>query len=196
MFRKLFSNRISKAAGSARCADGTPERGTTAKTGVFIASLALLIVSPARLGVAAVSTDNTNVKVSIRRDHGVSHFFVENSELSEVTMTFVFTTKNLKSTVAFPYTRTFKPGETEAFTLSHDSTNQEWEYSYTNYYKLGSRDAVPDDYVYSLPYTPGSTYKVTQGYNGHSATKDRMNTRLTGKCRKERPCAPRAGGWS
>ena len=30
---------------------------------------------------------------------------------------------------------------------------------------------MPDDYVYSLPYTPGSTYKVTQGYNGRFSHK-------------------------
>lgn len=94
------------------------------------------------------------------------HFFVQNSELSEVTMTFDFATVNLKGDVTFPYTATFKPGQTEAFTLAPMDTNTDWTYSYTNYYKLGSSVAVPDDYVYSLPYAPGTTRKITQGYDG------------------------------
>jgi len=115
----------------------------------------------------AVSTDKTAVKVTAERGQGGStHFLVENSELSEVTMTFDFNTQNLKGDVAFPYTATFKPGETEAFTLSPMDTNKDWEYSFTNYYKLGSSVAVPDDYVYSLPYAPGTTHRITQGYNG------------------------------
>ncbi|HWC58690.1 MAG TPA: M23 family metallopeptidase [Verrucomicrobiae bacterium] len=115
----------------------------------------------------AVSTEKTAVKVTAEPGQGgATHFFVKNSELSEVTMTFDFATVNLKGDVTFPYTATFKPGETEAFTLSPMDTNLEWQYSYTNYYKMGSSVAQPDDYVYSLPYAPGTTHKITQGYNG------------------------------
>jgi len=122
---------------------------------------------PSQPTFGAISTDKTAVKVTTEQGQGGStHFVVENSELSEVTMTFDFNTRNLKSDVAFPYTATFKPGETEAFTLSPMDTNKQWEYSYTNYYKLGSSLAVPDDYVYSLPYAPGTTHRITQGYNG------------------------------
>ena len=122
--------------------------------------------SPPSFG--AVATEKTAVKVTA--DHakgGTTHFYVENSELSEVTMTFDFATVNLKGDVTFPYTATFKPGETEAFTLEPANTNQEWEYSYTNYYKLGSSVALHDNaYVYHLPYAPGSRYKVTQAFGG------------------------------
>ncbi|HEY2083480.1 MAG TPA: M23 family metallopeptidase [Verrucomicrobiae bacterium] len=122
---------------------------------------------PQPLPVGAAVTDKTNVKLKTERGQGGStHFLVENSELTEVTMTFDFSTQNLKSDVAFPYTATFKPGETAAFTLAPADTNQQWEYSFTNYYKLGSSVAVPDDYVYSLPYAPGTTHRITQGYNG------------------------------
>jgi murein DD-endopeptidase MepM/ murein hydrolase activator NlpD len=115
----------------------------------------------------AVSTDRTAVKVTTEHAQGGStHFVVHNSELSEVTMTFDFSTVNLKGDVAFPYTATFKPGDTEAFTLSPLDTNLEWQYSFTNYYKMGSSVAAPDNYVYSLPYEPGTTHKITQGYDG------------------------------
>lgn len=115
----------------------------------------------------AAASDKTNVKLVPERNQGGSTTFkVENSELSEVTMTFVFSTENLKGDVKFPYTATFNPGETIAFTLSPINTNFEWGYSYTNYYKLGSSVAVPDDFVYSLPYQPGTTHVVTQGFHG------------------------------
>jgi murein DD-endopeptidase MepM/ murein hydrolase activator NlpD len=123
--------------------------------------------SPQTFGAAVATPDKTNIKVTTEHAQGGStHFFVENYELSEVTMTFDFGMVNLKGDVKFPYTATFKPGETEAFTLRPLDTNTSWEYSYTNYYKLGSSVAVPDDYVYSLPYAPGSTHRITQGYNG------------------------------
>src|SRR5690242_2012149 len=121
--------------------------------------------SPTIYGSA--TTDKTNVQVTAEHGKGgITHFIVQNSELSEVTMTFDFATVNLKGDVPFPYTATFKPGETEAFTLSPMDTNHEWQYSYTNYYKMGSSEAQPDDYVYSLPYAPGTTRKITQGYDG------------------------------
>jgi murein DD-endopeptidase MepM/ murein hydrolase activator NlpD len=133
---------------------------TVAAAGVFC-----LWPSPQTFGAA--STDRTAVNVSTEHAQGGStHFFVHNSELSEVTMTFDFATVNLKGDVVFPYTATFKPGDTEAFTLSPLNTNREWQYSFTNYYKMGSSVATPDDFVYSLPYAPGTTHKITQGYDG------------------------------
>jgi len=116
--------------------------------------------------VGAVATDKTAVKVFTQRKGDVTHFYVDNSELSEVTMTFDFNLVNLKGDVAFPYTATFKPGESQAFTLAPANTNVQWQYAYTNYFKLGSSSAEPDGYVYALPYAPGHTFRVTQGYGG------------------------------
>lgn len=117
-------------------------------------------------GHGTISRDVTNVKISTRRDGNVTHVLVENKERTEVAMTFEFRTMNLKSTVAFPYTATFAPGETEAFTLSPEDSQKPWEYAFTNYYKLGSTVAVPDNYVYSLPYAPGKSHRVTQAFGG------------------------------
>lgn len=108
------------------------------------------------------------VKVTTTCEQGVTHFYVQNDELCEVTMTFGLDLSNLKANVSLPYTATFSPGATtEAFTLTPTIKGTEWEYCYTNYFKLGSNYAQHDDsYVYQLPYAPGSKYKVTQGYNG------------------------------
>lgn len=116
---------------------------------------------------ATVTSDRTAVQVIPERNQGGSTTFnVENAELSEVTMTFDLSTENLQGDVAFPYTATFKPGHTAAFTLSPIDTNAHWGYAYTNYYKLGSSVAVPDNFVYSLPYEVGTTHVVTQGFDG------------------------------
>ena len=108
------------------------------------------------------------VKVISRRDGETTHFYVQNSEACEVTMTFEMSFSNLQGCAQFPYTGTFPPGrETEAFSLSPIQPGAKWEYSYTNYFKLVSQTAQHDDsYVYQLPYAPGNEFKVTQAYDG------------------------------
>src|SRR5262249_51388968 len=95
------------------------------KCAIFALALALTGVSCVGPSLGSfttpptVATDNTAVRVVPEREQGgATHFMVENSELSEVTMTFDFSTMNMNSDVTFPYTATFKPGESEAFTLS------------------------------------------------------------------------------
>lgn len=105
-------------------------------------------------------------QVTTRREGNLIQVNVTNSENSEVTVTFDVRPVNLKGSVAFPHTATFKPGQTEAFTLTPIQPDAPWHYSYTTYYRLGSSDAVHgDSVVYQLPYAPGESYKVSQGYN-------------------------------
>src|SRR5436190_3460412 len=108
------------------------------------------------------------VKVMTRRDGTTTRFYVENDELCEITMSFDVDVLNLKSETKFPHTATFPPGKTtEAFVLAPTDTETNWEYSYTNYYKLGSSCAHHDENaVYRLPYAAGNRYKVSQGYSG------------------------------
>lgn len=113
-----------------------------------------------------VGSPKPAASVTTRREGNLIHVKVDNSENSEVTVTFDVRPVNLKGNVSFPHTATFKPGQTEAFTLAPIQPDAPWHYSYTTYYKLGSSDAVHDDSaVYQLPYAPGSSYKVSQGYN-------------------------------
>jgi len=116
----------------------------------------------------AEATENKRVRVVTRRDGDVTHFLVENLERTEVTMTFNFDLGNLKSTVDFPFTATIPPQQTkEAFSLSPINPDEPWNYSFTNYHNLGSSEAIHDDsYRYSLPYAPGSSFRVSQGYDG------------------------------
>jgi len=108
------------------------------------------------------------VSVTTRREGEATHFLVENKELCEVTMTFQMHLVNLKSSAGFPCSGTFPAGKTtEAFVLSPEEAGERWEFSYTNYYKLGSKEARHDDsVVYQLPFAPGAKFKVSQGYGG------------------------------
>src|SRR2546430_17734543 len=123
------------------CAASAPQRGVVSKTGEL-----------------------KGVKVLTKKDGDFTHFFVQNNEFSEVTMTFEMGLENLRGSTGFPYTATFPARQTtEAFTLSPVEADEKWEYSYTNYYKLGSNCARHDDLVvYQLPYAPGKKLKVTQ----------------------------------
>jgi len=108
------------------------------------------------------------VTVTTSRTGEVTHVFVENNELCEICMTFEMGLVNLKASGGMPFTGTFPPNQkTEAFSLSPLNPAQKWEYSYTNYYKLGSSSAQHDDsYLYRLPYASGRRFGVTQSYNG------------------------------
>jgi hypothetical protein len=109
-----------------------------------------------------------NVAVATQREGDVTHFYVTNRELCEVTMTFTVKLDNLKSCAQFPYTITLPPHQvTEAFSLAPVDPSKPWGFDYTNYFKLGSACAEPDDsFVYQLPFPTGARFKVTQGYNG------------------------------
>jgi len=125
--------------------------------------------TPAEHGSASeVAPDNRAVKVATKREGEVTHFYVENNEFCDITMTFDVKLVNLKGDNCFPYTASFPPRQvTEAFGLTPVTAGEKWEYSYTNYYKLGSNCAKHDDSCeYELPYAAGSKFKVTQGYNG------------------------------
>ncbi len=117
---------------------------------------------------STAGTEPRAVTVRTERDGDVTHVYVKNDEFADVTMTFEMALVNLKGNVPFPYTGTFPPRqETEAFEMVPIEPGARWEYSYTNYYKLGSNCAQHDDScIYLLPYSPGEKFKVTQGYNG------------------------------
>lgn len=132
----------------------------------FLSSVSFILISSAT--ESGLPAENKSLKVLTRREGDVTRLLVENHELAEMTVTFDVRMVNMKANVKFPFTATFPPQQTsEAFTLAVIDPDVAWEYTYTNYYKLGSYCAAHDDsYVYSLPYAAGSAFRVSQGYNG------------------------------
>jgi len=108
------------------------------------------------------------VRLTERRDGNVIHFVAENLESADVTATFDLGLVNLRGSTSFPFTTTLTPHQTiEAFSLSPIDEAQEWHFSLTNAYTLGSSRAVHDDsYVYALPYSAGQAFLVTQADDG------------------------------
>jgi len=140
--------------------------------------------------------ESSVVKVTTKRDGEVTHFYVENNEYCEITMTFEMGLVNLKGSTPFPATMTFPARQvTEAFALQPIDPAAHWSFSYTNYFKLGSQCAQPDDsFRYHLPYGPGEKFKVTQGYNGKYSHKGSNQYAIDWKMPEGTPVHAARGG--
>ncbi len=108
------------------------------------------------------------VKMSRERDGSRIRFFMENLEPVDVTATFDLSLTNLKSTQNFPCTLSCAPHQKlEVFTLSPIREEEQWTYSVTNYFTIGSQRAVHDERcLYSLPYAKGESHLVSQAFGG------------------------------
>ena len=163
------------------------------------ASIGLAAIPPdgaVGYGKSVTAPETRAVRVITKRGGDVTRFYVENNELCEITMTFDLKAVNLKGTGQFPFTGTFPPRQlTEAFTLEPEVADARWEYSYTNYYKLGSQVAQHDDtFVYQLPYRSGSGFRVTQGYDGSFSHKGSNKYAIDWKMPEGTPVYAARGG--
>lgn len=106
------------------------------------------------------------LKVVTERNGSATRFLVRNFESTDMTSTIEVGAVGMQSSVPLPHTLTVPAGKTvEAFVLT--PTNGDWSFNYTNHFTVGTHEAKHDDSVlYTLPYMPGASFKVTQGYNG------------------------------
>lgn len=116
----------------------------------------------------AAATPAKMLKIFTKEIEGITHFYIQNLEVADVTATFDMKLVNLKCSAVLPYTATIPGAKTvEAFTVCAINSNAPWSYKYTDSYTIGSSTAVHDDsYIYSLPYAAGQTFNVSQGYHG------------------------------
>jgi murein DD-endopeptidase MepM/ murein hydrolase activator NlpD len=101
-------------------------------------------------------------------DDGID-FFMRNILSYDTTISIDFTTlKNVRANVTLPYTKTIPGNSTvKVLTLKKLDSSQGWDYYFKFHWIEGSMEAKHDDsYVYTLPYAPGQTHRVTQGFNG------------------------------
>jgi murein DD-endopeptidase MepM/ murein hydrolase activator NlpD len=134
----------------------------------YLALFAVLTVTGCAHQLVAHEAVNNSLKIVQKREGDATRFYVNNLEQTEVTVTFEMELVNLKGNIPLPYTATFPANSTtEALLVSPIKEGEHWSFSYTSHYTIGSTLAKHDDsYVYTLPFEPGSAYRVTQGYNG------------------------------
>jgi murein DD-endopeptidase MepM/ murein hydrolase activator NlpD len=135
----------------------------------FSGAVAVVLSLTARAGDVQTQTDPQGSLRLVKRIEGnLQRFFVENLADGDMTVTFDLKLQNLESNTRFPFTSTVPPRRlVEAFTLSPLDSAVDWNYSMTNYFTLGSSEAVHDDSVlYSLPYAEGKGYRVSQAFGG------------------------------
>lgn len=114
------------------------------------------------------NTRETLIRISTDKEGGSTRLFVENVQSADVTVTFEMDLVNLDSSVTFPYTTTLAPkSKVQLFTLSPHDKSRGWSWTYTYYSTFGSTSAEHDDTcIYTLPYSPGKAFRVSQGFNG------------------------------
>ena len=131
---------------------------------IFVA----LLCGPGISTRCAATDSGRMLKVFTCEDEAGTHFYIQNLELADVTATLDLRLTNMKGSAEFPYTTTLAGNQTvEVFTLAPITEAAPWKYSYVRSSVIGSATAVHDDsYIYSLPYAPGASFHVSQGYHG------------------------------
>lgn len=112
---------------------------------------------------------DSSIEIKPENHNSSIDFYIKNNLSYEITLTLEFSLlENLNSDTDLPFTETISPGDNiKALTLHMINAGDYWKYKYNYAYIPGSVYAVHDDsYIYSLPYASGSSYYVTQGYNG------------------------------
>ncbi len=113
-------------------------------------------------------TPDRMLNVSTEDVDGMTHFYAENLGVGNVTVTLDAHLANMKANKSLPCTVVVPGKQTvEVFSLSPVHEDSAWHYNYNFACNLGSAEAAHDErQVYELPYAPGSTFNVVQGYHG------------------------------
>ncbi|MEQ8189077.1 MAG: M23 family metallopeptidase [Candidatus Eremiobacterota bacterium] len=135
---------------------------------VIIFLLTCYSKNPAIMAQDVIKKD-TSIEITTKKNDTSIDFHIKNKMAYDITITVEFTLlNNLASDMALPYTETIGAGKNiKAFTLYMIDTGDAWKYKYKYSCIPGSLYALHNDsYIYSLPYASGSSYYLSQGYNG------------------------------
>ncbi len=134
-------------------------------------AIAVLLASLLSVVSAAESSEGGDEIVRVRqvKSGGGVRLFVENLAAYDATVTLTIKANNGTVTRLKPETDTYRArSETEVARLTASvEPGQRWTMRYRLNWVKGSMHAEHDDTVlYRLPYEPGTSHRVTQGYNG------------------------------
>jgi murein DD-endopeptidase MepM/ murein hydrolase activator NlpD len=135
---------------------------------VLIPALLLALIGQNLLAHDESTPRENLIRIWHQREANNINFYVRNLQFADVTVTFEFEMTNVVSSTEFPFTTTFPGGKAaRAFTLEHEDPSAPVQWVYTYFASYGRLNAIHDDsYIYALPYSPGKSYRVSQGYNG------------------------------
>lgn len=125
-------------------------------------------VTLSALSVSLFAGEQKLIKISSQKKDGETHFFVENLQHADVTVTIDMELKNLNPSEPVPFTATIPPREkVQAFSLTAPDPKQDSSWSYTYYATWGGLSVKHDDSrMYLLPYPSGLSFPVSQGFHG------------------------------
>ncbi len=133
---------------------------------LFALLAALLSLAP---GAARAQRCVEDVFCIVGEEHGDEVVvFIENLRPFDITLAMDVTLENAVSDVPFPRTATYPASRrTRVFSVQRVDPKAEMRYRYTYRWQIGSLHARHDDaFAYALPYAPGKTHPVIQGYDG------------------------------
>ncbi len=163
---------MSRAVGpvvTTRTLDGRPSDGATrlSLAAVLILVALLLPVAPGE----ERGQDREEVVEVVKAVSGEHvSLIVQNQAAYDATVTVTIKADNATITWLAAETETYPAGsETEVARLSAAEPGQRWTMRYRFHWVKGSMHAEHDDSVlYRLPYEPGTSHRVTQGYHGRT----------------------------
>lgn len=136
-------------------------------------AIALCVVGPGPCLADSVGVVPSPEKVRVRTPvtRGRVDVIVDNRIVGDVTISFSLTLENMRVEGADPEAESFvvRGGESRRlFSLRPVDPSRPDRYRYRWHWRHGDATARPDDaWVYRLPYEPGESFRVLQGYGGN-----------------------------
>lgn len=154
----MFSPNRTSAAAGARFAK-------TKAWALGLAPLALLT----SFSVNAADCGEQALCIKSAAGAGYTDLHAVNQEKFPITLKLKLAPINMVPVTTAPAQWVILPGETVSLArLQVEDPGKSWDYRYSMSWSRGDYRVVHDEnYVYSLPYLPGTTFLVSQGYNGH-----------------------------
>ncbi|MER3554882.1 MAG: M23 family peptidase [Meiothermus sp.] len=119
------------------------------------------------LSLAQIGGNSAQPQVRETRVLGNRYVFVQNPLFAPVTFEFEVRGTNLSLSGRTKFVQVFPPRSlTLAFWGKPAQPAVPWSLSYSWHYIMGDINAVPDGAVYDLPFAPGQSFRINQGYDG------------------------------